>query len=97
MATFRAPSDLSGIECMRHEYIQVTPSWRNGQSCYDTVFINSDPSEEGMCGLEVAHVLMFFAFIHEGKQYQCGLMHWFSCVGNEPDEDTGLWIFKARF
>jgi hypothetical protein len=58
-ATFRAPSDLSGIGGMRREYIRATPSWRNGHPRYDTVFINSDSSEDGMGGLEVARVLSF--------------------------------------
>jgi hypothetical protein len=56
-ATFRAPSDLSGIGGMRREYIRATPSWRNGHPRYDTVFINSDSSEDGMGGLEVARIL----------------------------------------
>ena len=96
-ATFRAPSDLSGIGCMRHEYIRATPSWRNGHPHYDTIFINLDPSEDGMCGLEVARVLAFFSIVHEQKPYQCALVHWFSHVGNEPDEDMGLWIVCPEF
>jgi len=96
-ATFRAPSDLSGIGCMCREYIQATPSWRNSRPRYDTVFINFDPSQEGMRGLEVARVLTFFSFTHEGKPYQCALVHWFSRVRNEPDEDMGLWVLKPDF
>lgn len=95
--TFRAPSDLSGIRCMRHEYIRATPSWRKGCPRYDTVYINFDPSQEGMRGLEVARVLTFFSFMHEGKPYQYALIHWFSRVENEPDEDTGLWVVEADF
>ena len=89
-ATFRAPSDLSSITCMRREYIRATPSWRGGQPCYDTVFINTDPSQEGMRGLNIARVLTFFSFVHEGKRYPCALIHWFSRV----DEDMGLWVVK---
>jgi hypothetical protein len=82
---------------MRHEIIRATPSWRNGQSRNDTIFINSDPSEEGMRGLEVGHVLAFFSFRHDEKLYQCALIHWFSHVRDEPDEDTGLWVLKPDF
>jgi hypothetical protein len=96
-ATFRAPSDLSGIGGMRREYIRATPSWRNGHPRYDTVFINSDSSEDGMGGLEVARILSFFSIIHESKLYQCALVHWFSRVGNEPDGDTGLWVVRPDF
>jgi hypothetical protein len=49
-----------------------------------------------MCGLEVARVLTFFSIIHEQKPYECALVHWFSCVGNEPDEDMGLWIVSLE-
>lgn len=96
-AIFRAPSDLSGIGCMCREIIRATASWRNGQPRYDTIFINSDPSEDGMRGLEVARVLTFFSFRHEEKVYQCALIHWFSHVRDEPDEDTGLWVVKPEF
>ena len=96
-ATFCAPSDLSGLQCMHREIIRATPSWRNGQSCYDTVFINSDPSEEGICGVEVSRVLVFCTFCHEEKIYQCALIHWFSRVVDGPDEDTGLWAVKPDF
>jgi hypothetical protein len=96
-ATFRAPSDLSGIGCMRREYIRATPSWRRGSPRYDPVFINSDPFQEGMRGLDVARILAFFSFTHEGKLYPCALVRWFSRVGDEPDEDMGLWTVKKEF
>jgi hypothetical protein len=35
--------------------------------------------------------------VHEEKPYQCALVHWFSGVGTEPDEDTGLWEVKLEF
>jgi len=95
-ATFCAPSDLSGLRCMCREIIQATP-WRNGQSRYDTVFINSDPSEEGIRGVKVARVLVFCSLWHEVKIYQCALIHWFSRVGDGPDEDIGLWVVKPDF
>src|SRR6202034_801064 len=37
IATFRAPSDISGITGMRREHIRAMPSWRNGPARYDTV------------------------------------------------------------
>jgi hypothetical protein len=63
VATFHAPSDLSGIGGMRRERIRAVKSWRNGPSRHDTIFINTDPSEEGMRGLDVARVQLFFRFL----------------------------------
>jgi len=96
MSTFRAPSDISGINGMRHEHIRAMPSWRNGPARYDTVLINSNPDVEGIDGFEIARVLLFFAFWHQEKQYPCALVHWFSFVG-EPDDDTGFSTVKPDF
>jgi hypothetical protein len=97
-AVFCTPSDASGITGMRHEYIQATPSWRGGRARYDTIFINMGPEIAiGLWGLEVARVMAFFSFVHEGRKYQSALIHWFSRVGAELDENTGLWVVKPDF
>jgi hypothetical protein len=92
VATFRAPSDISGMNGMRREHIRATPSWRQGKARYDCIFINSNANLDGMAGLQVARVLAFFAFMHLGTEYPCALIHWYSLVGMQPDEDTGLWM-----
>ena len=97
VATFNAPSDISGINGMHCEHIWATLSWRNGPACYDTVLINSNPDINGAQGFEIAHVLLFFAFWHHGKHNPCALIHWFSFVGLELDQDTGLWIVEPSF
>ena len=56
VATFHAPSNPSGIGGMCHERIRAMNLWRKGSSCYDTIFVNTDPSMEGMRGLDVARV-----------------------------------------
>ena len=94
VATFYAPSDISGITGMWHEHIRATSSWRKGHTCYDTVLVNSNPKVGGVRGFEVARVFLFFSFWHENKEYPCGLIQWYSHVGSEPDEDTGLWMVK---
>jgi hypothetical protein len=94
VATFHAPSDLSGIGGMRRERIRAVESWRKGPSRYDTIFINTDPSKEGMRGLDVARVRLFFSISHDGVEYSCALVHWFSRVGDLPDADTGMWVVK---
>ncbi|KAH9988482.1 hypothetical protein BJV77DRAFT_1061409 [Russula vinacea] len=46
VATFHAPSDISGVGGMRCECIRAVESWRKGPGHYDTVFVNVDPSAE---------------------------------------------------
>ena len=94
VATFHAPSDISGIGGMRRERIRAVKSWRKGPGRYDTIFVNTDPSLEGMRGLEIARVQLFFSFSHEGVEYHCALVHWFSRVGDSPDDRTGMWIVE---
>jgi len=67
--------------------------WRKGPGHYDTIFVNTDPSFDGMQGLEVARVCLFFSFSHEGIEYPCALVHWFSCVGGLW-ENIGMWVVE---
>lgn len=95
--TFHSPSDISSITGMCREYIRAAPSWRGGPARYDTVFINTGPGFTGLRGLEIARIMAFFSFVHDGKRYQSALIHWFACVGTEPDEGTGLWVVEPHF
>ncbi|KAI6168508.1 hypothetical protein EDD17DRAFT_1772901 [Pisolithus thermaeus] len=54
VATFYAPSDLSGANGMHCQCIHASPSWRNGAPCYDCVFVEKDPTLPGFQGLYVA-------------------------------------------
>jgi hypothetical protein len=94
VATFYAPSDISGIGGMRRERIRAVSSWRHGPPRHDCVFVNTDPSAEGMRGLDIGRVRLFFSFNHSGIKYPCALIHRYSRVGDAPDEDTGMWIVK---
>ena len=94
VATFHAPSNISGIGGMRRERIRAVKVWRRGPGRYDTVFVNADPSKEGMQGLEIARVRLFFSFSHDDVEYPCALIHWFSRVGDLPDEHTGMWVVE---
>ncbi|KAF8218902.1 hypothetical protein L208DRAFT_1345772, partial [Tricholoma matsutake] len=76
------------------ERICIVKSWRKGPGRYDTIFVNTDPSMEGMQGLDIACVRLFFSFSHDGVEYPCALVHWFSCVGNLPDNNTGMWVVE---
>ena len=52
---------------------------------------------EGMRGLDVARVLVFFSFVFNGEEYQCALVHWFCRTDSEPDQDMGMWIVEPEF
>ena len=94
VATFHAPSDVSGVGGMRRERIRAVKSWRKGPGRYDTIFVNTGPSIEGMWGLEVARIRLFFSFSHDGVEFPCALVHWFSRVGELPDDHTGMWVVE---
>lgn len=82
---------------MRKEIIRSTPSWRNGPPRFDCVFVQTDSSLEGFRGLDVARIKLLFSFRHEGRQFECALVHWFGRVGNEPDASTGMWIVSPEY
>ncbi|KAI9463519.1 hypothetical protein BJY52DRAFT_1202845 [Lactarius psammicola] len=94
VATFHAPSDISGTGGMHCEHIRSVCSWRHGPGRYDTIFVNTDSAAEGMLGLDVACVRLFFSFSFEGTYYPCALVHWFACKGDSPDDITGMWIVE---
>jgi hypothetical protein len=96
VATFHAPSDISGIGGMRRERIRAVKSWRKGPGRYDTIFVNTDSSIEGMRGLDIARVRLFFSFSHDGVDYPCALVRWFSRVGDLPDDNTGMWVVEPE-
>jgi hypothetical protein len=96
VATYYAPSDPSGIGGMRCEHIRATPSWRQGPARYDCAFLNSRPDLEDMRGLDVVRILLFFSFTSRSETYPCALVHWFSLVEEERDDDTGMWMVQPE-
>src|SRR5260370_11769630 len=57
VATFYAPSDISGTGGMHCEYIHATLDWGKKHECrYDCIFVNSHPSASAMRVLNFAHV-----------------------------------------
>lgn len=97
VATYYAPSDLSGVGGMHRERIRAVSSWRGEGPRRDCVFINTDPTKEGMQGLDIARVHLFFSFKYRDIFYPCALIHWYSRNGDEPDEDTGMWVVEPDF
>lgn len=96
LALFREPSDLCGTGRMHRERIRAVPSWRQGQARHDCVFVETNHAADGMRGLDVARVCLFFSFTFHGRFYPCALVHWYCRVGDSPDEDTGMWIVEAE-
>lgn len=92
MATFYAPSDISGLGGMRRERIRATPSWRQGFARHDCVFISRDVEEPGLRGLHVGHIRLFFSVKSTSGLYPCTLVEWFSPLSDAPDPDTDMWI-----
>lgn len=47
-----------------------------------------------MRGLDVVRVLLFFSISFKGTTYPCAFVRWFSIIGEECDEDTGMWMVQ---
>jgi hypothetical protein len=91
---YYAPSDISGLKGMHRERIRSTQSWYGGRPRRDCVFIAHTDSQDapGFRGLLVARVYLFFSFKYQDVHYPCALVHWFSTVGDTPDDETNMWI-----
>ena len=107
VATFHAPSDLSGIGGMKRERIHAVSHWKRGPGRYDTLFINApaddvddnaeDSSIRGILGLEVARAHLFFSFTLNGVKYPCALVHWFSRTTDTPSDVTGMYTVEPDY
>ena len=94
--TYYPPSDPGGIHGLRREHIRATPSWRHGAARYDCAFVNSRPELEGMRGLDIIRIFLFFSFTYESVTYPCAFVQWYTLLDEEPDEDTGMWMVKPE-
>ena len=79
---------------MRKERVRATPSWRNGGGRYDTVFLKLNNRQRGFRALGLARLHLLFYFHYSDVPYLCALVDDFVVVGNQPDENTGLWRVK---
>ncbi|KAG0696193.1 hypothetical protein DFH29DRAFT_984705 [Suillus ampliporus] len=96
IATFSAPSDMSGTHGMHRKLICCTPSWHRKDPRYDCVFIVEDQEKAGMRGMIIGGVKLFFSFLFEGVTYPCVLIDRFSQMGRGPDSVTGMWKVKPE-
>ncbi|PBK68348.1 hypothetical protein ARMSODRAFT_988806 [Armillaria solidipes] len=83
IASFYAPSDISGIRGMQRECICSTPSWY-GHPRRDCAFVMEDES------------MMFLSFEHRETVYPCALVHWFKKTSRSPDRKTGMWVVQPE-
>lgn len=81
---------------MRRERIRAVPRWRRKFPRYDCVLVETDSTQQGMLGLHVARVKLFFSTQLDEITYPCALVEWYSRVSDHPDEDTGMWIVKPE-
>ncbi|KAG1855567.1 hypothetical protein F4604DRAFT_1883217 [Suillus subluteus] len=89
IARFCAPSDLSGVNGMQRQRIHSCTSWRNGPARHDCVYAEKDPLLPGFQGLYIAQVILFFSFTYQ--------VHWFTPIGDEPCELTGMWMIEPEW
>ncbi|KIM57742.1 hypothetical protein SCLCIDRAFT_129735, partial [Scleroderma citrinum Foug A] len=97
VATFYAPSDLSGVNGMHQQCIHASSLWRNGSSHYDCVFVEKDPTLPGFQGIFVAQVLLFFSFHYQNVYYPCALVQWFTPIESGPYAKIGMWIVEHEY
>lgn len=96
VATFYAPGDPSGNDGMRQEWIQATPSWRRRPPRYDCAYVTRDLDAAGFRSLHAVCVRLLFSFTFMDMFYPCALVEWFTPVGDEPDDVTGMWVVEPE-
>ena len=96
---YYAPSDISGLRGMHQERIRSTSCWYRGRARRDCVFIGDadSPDAPGFKSLLVARVFLFFSFKYDNIRYPCALIHWFSTLGDTPDDETGMWVVQPDY
>jgi hypothetical protein len=94
VATFYAPSDISGVGGMRRERIRAVSSWRGGPARHDCAFVETNAAFKGMRGLDIIRIRLLFSFVYNGITYPCALIQWYSRIGDGPDENTGMWVVE---
>ncbi|KAF8869899.1 hypothetical protein CPB85DRAFT_1446504 [Mucidula mucida] len=96
VASFYAPSDISGIRGMKREQIRSTPSWRDHHAHRDCALVVTDPAQPGFAGLSVVRVFLLFSFTHGSRTFPCALVQWYKKHGTRPDATTGMWVVKPE-
>jgi len=96
VATYYAPSDISGTGGMHRERIRATTKWHGDDlGRYDCVFIGTGQAL-GFRHLHAARVRLFFSFKLGGQIHSCALVQWFIPRGDAPDENVGMWVVEPE-
>jgi hypothetical protein len=96
-AVFYEPSNPTGVGGLYRETIRSTPRWKlSGVTAprRDCVLLNTGSNVEGVQGLEVARVFLFFSFVLGEEVFDCALVHQFCKSFTDPDPDNGMWVFE---
>jgi hypothetical protein len=99
-AIFHAPNISSGTEGLYRETIRSTPRWTTSGITAprrDFVLLKAGSDMEGVRGLNVARVHLFFSFSLGEESFECALIHEFCKSFTDPDPDNGLWIFEPDY
>jgi hypothetical protein len=100
VATYYAPSDISGVGGMYRERIRATPVWNRGESSvprYDCVLVQVCPEDNGFRSMQAARIRLFFSIKHKDKTIPCALVEWYETVGDTPDDTMGMWVVKPEY
>lgn len=94
VATYYAPSDLSGVGGMFRERIRSVESWRSGPERRDCVFVEQHENTPGFRGMFVAQVMAFLKLKYNRVKYPCAVVSTFSTVGDSVCPQTGMWVVR---
>ena len=100
IATYYAPSDLSGIGGVYWEQIWVTPAWNRGESSaprYNCILVQVSPEDSRFSSMQVVCVWLFFSIKHDNNTIPCALVEWYETIGNSPDKNIGIWVVKPEY
>ena len=99
-AVFCAPSNPSGTGGLYHKTIWCTPRWKTSHITAprrDCVILHTRSDAEGIRGLDVVRVHLFFSFVLRGEEFECALVQEFCKSFTDPDPDNGLWVFEPDY
>ncbi|KAH9855876.1 hypothetical protein C2E23DRAFT_723172 [Lenzites betulinus] len=92
-----APNEQSSPGGIYREHIRSVASWRQGPPRQDCAFVKKSPFVPALRNLAVVRVVMFFSFRTVARStHECALVTGYTPVGEEPDQDTGMWIVKPQ-
>lgn len=97
---YSASRNSNGTGRTIHQAIYCTPSWKKGPPRYDCVFVNNNSNLPGFKSLWVGQLLLLFSIKSpRGSRVPdtpCALVQWFTAVGEQPCDLSGMWMVKPE-